>query len=137
MIVYVAEGTPPVPDSTLHTCLNQIRNQYGNFALRVDPGNAEAARAARRWAVPRRIPVQHHGMPAAIIMPGHPDAGPILPQQRAIRNRAASNSGASMLARTLIQLLSPATVIWLGTPSEEPPATPLPDKPPPPPHPPY
>ena len=135
MIVYVREGPHTVPDTTLHTWLNLLRNQYGDFTVRVDADNHHAARSARRWAQTRNLPVQNDGIPSAIIVPSLPQkAQPtselqpanLTAETKAISDDATRTSGAAPLIQFIHRFLPPATIIWLPPPD-----------PPPPPEPPY
>ena len=73
MIVYVQPGPLPMGETVLRQTLNMLREYYGDFSVRVDEGDdSPATGTARRWASEHSFPLQHHGIPAAIIVPGDP-----------------------------------------------------------------
>ena len=120
MIVYVPEAEPLIPESTLHTCLNQIRNRYGPFKIRVDAESTPTARSALRWATLHQQKVQRDGIPDTIVLAGTPpDLRTATQQAKTVSNIATNTSGAPAPIRLLFRLLPPATVIWLDTPGEK------------------
>ena len=120
MIVYVPEAEPLIPESTLHTCLNQIRNRYGPFKIRVDAEHTPTARSALRWARLYQQQVQKDGIPDTIVLAGlPPDHRAAVRQARTISNIATNTSGAPAPIRFLFRLLPPATVIYLDAPDSD------------------
>ena len=136
MIVYVQPGPLPMGETVLRQTLNMLREYYGDFSVRVDEGDdSPATGTARRWASEHSFPLQHHGIPAAIIVPGdphehtgqthQPESDPRDPAPELLSmasdhvNRMARRSPRLPLLQRVSGLFTPrATVIWLGTPRD-------------------
>ena len=135
MIVYVQPGPLPFGESILNQSLNMLREYYGDFSVRVDEGDdSPTTRCAQRWAKNRSLPLRHHGIPEAILVPGDPldhtgaapppqgsgqgDPSPELLSMASDHvNRTARRSPPLSLLQRISALFTPrATVIWLGIP---------------------
>ena len=135
MIVYVQPGPLPFGETILNQSLNMLREYYGDFSVRVDGGDdSQTTRCAQRWANDWSLPLRHHGIPEAILVPGDPldHTGTAPPPQGSGQdepspellsmasdhvNRMARRSPPLPLLQRISGLFTPrATVIWLGIP---------------------
>ncbi len=123
MIVYVKGGELKATENDLRHKLNEARYRLGNITIRTDPEDSDSKRVAEEWAAIRNIPVQHHGRPITVFVPGFPlcmqgkgnaTMRHIDSEARQIGEEACRVPGESLIHRLLNIRKRPHAVVWLG-----------------------
>ena len=132
MIIYVKSGELKIDENRLNHQLNQARYILKDATIRTDDEDSDSKRVAEEWAAIRNIPIQHHGAPTLIIVPGLPacikeTAGKsidiISQEAKTISDTASRIPGENLFKRLLNPGSWTRTVIWLGEEdSRKPPA---------------